>query len=61
MFCNNCGFEIPDDSPYCPRCGVPISTQQKDDFDLLPVVYGPPPWLDDSQDLDDPSGGVMFQ
>lgn len=27
MFCNKCGKQIPNDSKYCPECGVNISGQ----------------------------------
>lgn len=29
MFCLKCGFQIPDDSQFCPNCGAPVSHGQQ--------------------------------
>jgi protein-export membrane protein SecD len=48
MFCRKCGVEMPDDSDYCPECGVEVFHLEEDSGGVPPpypirTVYDRPP------------------
>ena len=43
MFCNNCGAQIPDGSPFCPSCGAQQAQQaQQQAYQQQPQGYQQP-------------------
>jgi len=41
IYCRKCGFEIPDDSSFCPSCGTPIVISKKSEKESTPVKSEP--------------------